>query len=116
MQRPIPIWIGGLATKAVMRAAAIGDGWLPLGSMDSEMYERMELYHSTLQSVGKSDRGRVMGRVNPWASTHAAARSELRDWVGAGATHIAIGSSNNVFESSDQYFSDLERFVSYVRK
>src|SRR5262249_5884755 len=30
MQRPIPIWFGGSSDAAVVRAARIGDGWMPI--------------------------------------------------------------------------------------
>ena len=29
VQRPVPIWIGGMTTAGLKRAARIGDGWLP---------------------------------------------------------------------------------------
>jgi alkanesulfonate monooxygenase SsuD/methylene tetrahydromethanopterin reductase-like flavin-dependent oxidoreductase (luciferase family) len=30
VQDPLPIWIGGNGTKAMRRAATLGDGWLPM--------------------------------------------------------------------------------------
>jgi len=29
VQRPIPIWIGGISEAAIQRTATLGDGWLP---------------------------------------------------------------------------------------
>ena len=36
VQQPIPIWIGGNSTRAMRRAAELGDGWLPLSVDEAE--------------------------------------------------------------------------------
>ena len=116
IQQPIPIWVGGLAQQAIERASIFGDGWMPLGTYDDAMHQRVQYYldFEPDQPTGRSKQ--VMGRVNPWAATHGSALDELRDWTEAGATHVAIGSSENVYSSPGQYFAELQEFLQYARK
>ena len=37
IQRPIPIWIGGMSAGGLKRAARIGDGWLPNAAVSPEV-------------------------------------------------------------------------------
>jgi probable F420-dependent oxidoreductase len=115
-ENQIPIWVGGLATPAIERAVVFGDGWMPLGSYNEDMHRRVEHYHEFVPDTPTGRPKQIMGRVNPWKDTFDLALQELRDWTEAGATHVAIGSSENVYESNDQFFSDLNEFVMYARK
>ncbi|MDZ7786276.1 MAG: TIGR03619 family F420-dependent LLM class oxidoreductase [Candidatus Saccharibacteria bacterium] len=114
IQKPIPIWVGGLSTKAIERAARLGDGWVPLGYPESEMLDKADDYWRVVHELGTDDTARVMGRVNPWQEGFQAAYKDLLHWQRANASHVAVGSSSEVHQSSDQYFSDLSRFKAYV--
>ncbi len=116
VQQPIPVWVGGLAQQAIERAIIFGDGWLPLGKYDDAMHQKIKYYfeYEPDEPTGRSKQ--VMGRVNPWNTSHESAMDEMRDWSEAGASHIAIGSSENVFDNKRQYFSELREFLNYVRK
>lgn len=46
VQRPIPIWLGGIVEATVRRVARIGDGWMPLTTPEKAqpMIERLREY------------------------------------------------------------------------
>ena len=116
IQQPIPVWVGGLAQQAIERAIIFGDGWLPLGKYDDAMHQKIKYYFEYEPDEPTGRKRQIMGRVNPWDTSHESAMDEMRDWSEAGASHVAIGSSENVFDNIQQYFSDLREFLKYVRK
>ena len=53
VQRPIPIWFGGVAEPVLKRAARLGDGWMPAGRLpDDEMRGHIERLQGYLRDAG----------------------------------------------------------------
>jgi probable F420-dependent oxidoreductase len=52
-QRPIPIWFGGASDAAMMRAARLGDGWMPIIPPDAKAEQRLATLRETLKSLGR---------------------------------------------------------------
>jgi probable F420-dependent oxidoreductase len=52
-QRPIPIWFGGASEAAMMRAARLGDGWMPIIPPDAKAEQRLATLRETLKSLGR---------------------------------------------------------------
>ena len=53
VQRPIPIWLGGSSDAAVLRAARLGDGWMPILSPDAQAEQRLGALREQLKSLGR---------------------------------------------------------------
>ena len=53
VQRPIPIWFGGTSDAAVMRAARLGDGWMPISAPDAEAERKLSVLRGELKSLGR---------------------------------------------------------------
>jgi len=53
VQRPIPIWFGGLSDAAVTRAARLGDGWMPIIEPDAQAEEKLGVLREQLRSFGR---------------------------------------------------------------
>jgi alkanesulfonate monooxygenase SsuD/methylene tetrahydromethanopterin reductase-like flavin-dependent oxidoreductase (luciferase family) len=53
VQRPIPIWFGGLSDAVVTRAARLGDGWMPIIDPDAEAAEKLGALREQLRSFGR---------------------------------------------------------------
>lgn len=53
VQRPIPIWFGGVSDAAVTRAARLGDGWMPIIDPDAEAAEKLGALREQLRSFGR---------------------------------------------------------------
>jgi probable F420-dependent oxidoreductase len=43
VQRPIPIWFGGVSDAVVVRAARLGDGWMPIIPPDEKAEQKLAL-------------------------------------------------------------------------
>ena len=43
VQRPIPIWFGGISDAVVLRAARLGDGWMPIMPPDEKAEQKLAL-------------------------------------------------------------------------
>jgi probable F420-dependent oxidoreductase len=52
IQRPIPIWLGGISDAAMKRAARIGDGWMPIMPPD-EAAPKLALLREQLAASGR---------------------------------------------------------------
>ena len=54
VQRPIPIWFGGTSDAVVMRAARLGDGWMPIMAPDEKAEQKLALLRGELKKHGRN--------------------------------------------------------------
>jgi len=54
--RPVPIYIGGMSTAALRRAATLGDGWIGAGQTLDEAVETMATLGQMRMAAGKSNK------------------------------------------------------------
>ncbi len=115
VQRPIPLWFGGFAEKAIERIARIGDGWFPLQPLGDEMRAAIERLRDYAAKAGRPpDAVGIEGRVavgqggpDDWAAT-------ARQWRELGATHFTVHTMNAGYTSLDQHLDALRRFKELV--
>ncbi len=79
IQRPVPIWIGGMSVAALKRAGRIGDGWLPNAVVAPEVIRNSI---QTISAAAKR-RGRDPGAISSSCrltlkGTRAEARQAIR--------------------------------------
>jgi probable F420-dependent oxidoreductase len=113
VQRPIPIWMGGMSEPVQLRAAKLADGWFPQrvgpGAEAKALFERM------LDNVRASGRDPgsfgIEVRVNAsdgapddWARTAS-------EWGAIGATHVAINTMGAGLTSPQQHIEAIGRLV-----
>jgi probable F420-dependent oxidoreductase len=53
VQRPIPIWLGGSSEAAMLRAARLGDGWMPIMAPDENAERRLVRLREELKAAGR---------------------------------------------------------------
>ncbi|MFZ0852016.1 MAG: LLM class F420-dependent oxidoreductase [Hyphomicrobiaceae bacterium] len=53
LQRPIPIWFGGISDAVVTRAARLGDGWMPIIAPDEKAEQKLALLGDELKKQGR---------------------------------------------------------------
>lgn len=93
VQRPIPIWMGGLPNARVLeRIGRLGDGWISLTPPGRGLEEGWEAVRAAASAVGRPD-GAVglQGTIQPGAdaSTERIRRQAAR-WEAVGATHLSV--------------------------
>jgi len=52
IQRPIPIWFGGMSAAVADRVGRLGDGWMPLGDPDA-LGPQFEIMHAAAEKAGR---------------------------------------------------------------
>jgi probable F420-dependent oxidoreductase len=53
VQRPIPIWFGGISDAVVLRAARLGDGWMPIMPPDEKAEQKLALLRAEMKKHGR---------------------------------------------------------------
>jgi probable F420-dependent oxidoreductase len=53
IQRPIPIWLGGSSDAVVIRAARLGDGWMPILPPDDKAEQKLVLLREEMKKRGR---------------------------------------------------------------
>ena len=77
VQRPIPIWFGGISDAVVMRAARLGDGWMPIMPPDEKAEQKLALLWDEMRKHGR-DSGNF--GVEGWLRMHD---QDPRRWAAA---------------------------------
>ncbi|MCC7354724.1 MAG: LLM class F420-dependent oxidoreductase [Anaerolineae bacterium] len=111
VQRPIPIWLGGMAEVVLKRAARLADGWFPQfqpGPQAEEVVSRLRQY---LREAGRDQAtfgidGRIpLGTDGPpeWVA-------RARAWQALGATHLAVNTMGIGLKSPAAHIEAIRRF------
>lgn len=111
VQRPIPIWMGGMAERVLKRAARIADGWFPQfrpGPQGAEMIERLRGY---VKAAGRdmADIG-IEGRISMPMTPEDQWGSDLEAWRGLGATHVSFNTMGASLSSPQDHIDAIRRF------
>lgn len=113
VQRPIPIWLGGLAEAVLKRAVRLGDGWMPNYRTFEQAKPTLETIRGYLEEAGRPAvsfgiEARVMYDPNQpekWLK-------DVEDWQQAGATHLSLNVMGLGYNTPEQHLSALEQIAS----
>jgi probable F420-dependent oxidoreductase len=84
VQRPIPIWIGGSAERALRRGARLADGYFPQRPLDGGWPVTMERMRAWVEEAGRDwDGFGVEQRIS-------VAEGTPDEWRELGATHVSL--------------------------
>jgi probable F420-dependent oxidoreductase len=108
VQRPIPIWIGGSAERALRRAALHADGFFPQRPLEGGWPATLERMRSWAEEAGRDwsafgiDQRIAIGEGGPddWRAT-------AEEWIGLGATHLTLVTTGAGFRSPDEHVERL---------
>ena len=118
MPRPeqtIPIWFGGGADRALIRAAKIGDGWTALGRPSSNSKRSMDLIRATLNEVGRDPASfGVQAQSQVKGGDPDAWNQYARGWQELGATHLAVATTGMGFTKADQHLQAMRQWKDAV--
>ena len=112
VQRPIPVWFGGVANPVLERAARLGDGWMPAGRLpDDEMRGHVERLHGYLRDNGRDPQS--FG-IDPWISildlSQDVWRQRIEAWRDLGASHVAIDTMRAGFKTPQEHMDAIRAF------
>jgi probable F420-dependent oxidoreductase len=113
VQRPIPIWMGGMSEPVQDRAARLADGWFPQrigpGAEAKALFERM------LDNVRANGRDPgsfgIEVRVNAADGPPEDQARAASEWGAIGATHVAINTMGAGLTSPQQHIEAIGRFM-----
>jgi len=112
IQRPIPIWFGGIAEPALKRAARLGDGWMPAGRPPDDSVKRhIEQLRKYLADAGRDSKD--FG-IDPWINIAGLQRDQwyqrVEAWRALGATHVAVDTMRAGFQSPQAHIDAIRSF------
>jgi probable F420-dependent oxidoreductase len=109
VQRPIPIWIGGSAERALRRAAVSADGLFPQRPLEGRDWAgTLEQMREWREEAGQS--WKTFGidqRISLSERDPDAWRAIAEEWVGLGATHLTLVTTGGSLDGSDAHLERL---------
>lgn len=111
VQRPIPLWMGGMTEPVLRRTARIADGWFPQfrpGARSAETIERLRGY---VRDAGRSveDVG-IEGRINLSNTPEDQWGAALEGWRDMGASHVCFNTMGVDLPSPQGHIDAIRRF------
>ncbi len=100
VQRPIPIWIGGSAERALRRTARLADGYFPQRPLEGGWPATLEGMREWLEEAGRdwSSFG-IEQRINVAEGNPDDWRQTADEWRSLGATHLSLVTTGAGLES-----------------
>jgi probable F420-dependent oxidoreductase len=115
VQRPIPIWIGGMSDVAIERTGRLADGWFPLGQLDDAMREKLDRLRGVVEAAGRPlDAVGIDARVDVKAVPEGEWAVEVEKWREAGATHLSVNTMGAGLASPRDHIETIRRFKEEV--
>lgn len=91
IQRPIPIWLGGMSEAARRRAARLADGWMPQSRPTPELQSQIEELRSWIDAAGRDPRQfGIEGRLSVAQVPRSEWQQDIARWRTLGATHLCV--------------------------
>ena len=91
VQRPIPVWMGGMAEPVLKRVAQISDGWFPQFQPGDEARQIMGRVRDYIKDAGRSPAAvGIEGRFAYSLGGPAEWTQRAREWRDLGATHLSV--------------------------
>ena len=116
VQRPIPIWMGGMAEPVLKRVARLADGWLPLGRINDEQRGRITRLRQYVVEAGRPENAvGIDARLDLRAVPETEWREEVAWWREAGATHLSVNTMGAGLATPRDHIVAIERFMRAVR-
>lgn len=115
VQRPIPVWMGGMSEPVLKRTAKIADGWFPQLRPGDAARQTIERLREMIVANGRrpSDVG-IEGRIGVANTTPDEWAKAVEDWRALGATHVGVNTMAAGFASPRDHIEAIRRFKEAV--
>jgi len=111
VQRPIPVWFGGMSTPAYERMGRMADGWLPMVQPGPTLDEARSVIARAAEAAGRDpDRIGMEGRVD-WRGDLDDTLGRIEAWRAAGATHLTVNTMGAGLGTVDAHLEVLARIA-----
>ena len=112
VQRPIPIWIGGMSEPVLKRIARVGDGWFPqFRSLDETAHATLARLHDYIGAAGRDAAAvGIEGRFSIANTTPDDWTRTIDGWRRLGATHLAVNTMGAGLASPRDHIEAIRRF------
>ncbi len=115
VQRPIPIWLGGVAEAVLKRAVHLGDGWMPNYRTFEQAKPALETLRGYLEEAGRPAASfGIEARVIYDPNQPEKWLKDAEDWQQAGATHLSLNVMGLGYNTPEQHLAVLEQIASEV--
>jgi len=110
VQRPIPIWLGGLSRIAYRRMGRLADGWFPRVTPGPDLDEALAVIATAAAEAGRNPGSIGMnGRVKQGAEGTDDLLRDAERWREAGATHLSIDTMGAELPELDGHLEALAK-------
>jgi probable F420-dependent oxidoreductase len=110
VQRPIPIWIGGLSPAAFRRIGRLADGWFPRVEPGPELDQARAIITASAAKAGRDPAAIGMsGRVRQGGEGTDELAGDAQRWRDAGATHVSVDTMGFGLSGLDAHLDALAR-------
>jgi probable F420-dependent oxidoreductase len=111
VQRPIPIWMGGSADRALRRIARIADGWISQLAPSPQAAEVLDRVRGYVREAGRDpDRFGLEGRVHLGTTPADRWPEAVRIWKDLGGTHLSVNTMRSGFRTPQEHLEALRNF------
>jgi len=91
VQRPIPVWMGGMAEPVLERLARTADGWFPQFQPGDEARRTLDRLRGYIAAAGRAPTAvGIEGRFGLAIGGPAEWLQRAREWRDLGATHLSV--------------------------
>jgi probable F420-dependent oxidoreductase len=107
VQRPIPVWVGAHSPPAYRRAGRLADGWFPQMAPGPQLDEARRIVTEAAAGAGRDPSSLGMeGRLR-WQQDRDKLAAAMRQWQGAGATHLSVNTMGAGLKTVDDHLAAL---------
>jgi probable F420-dependent oxidoreductase len=110
VQRPVPVWVGGMSPPAYRRAGRLADGWFPQVPPGPRLEEARAQVVAGAEAAGRDPATLGMeGRVDAADGNVERVVDHVGRWEAAGATHVSLNTMGGGLRSLEEHGDALER-------
>jgi len=110
VRRPIPVWFGAVAHRALQRVGRLGDGWFPQVPPGDRLEEARAIVRQAAIEAGRDpDALGMEGRISWETGDVDRLARQAGKWRDAGATHIAVNTMGAGLVSVDDHLAALAK-------